>query len=282
MKISTLPYTINCKGRLLEFNRPLVMGILNVTPDSFYDGSCYNGDLAIGNRIEQMLEEGVDIIDLGAMSTKPGSVEVSPEEEMQRLRPALKMFNKYFPEAIVSVDTYRANIAREVVEKYGVAMLNDISAGELDPTMLQTIAELKVPYVMMHIKGTPQTMQNSPRYDDLVQEVMLFFAEKMEQARLLGISDVIIDPGFGFGKTVEHNYELMRQLGTLKILEKPILVGISRKSMIYKVLETDPEHALTGTIALNMAALLNGADIIRVHDVRDAVQTVKIFNQLKA
>ena len=256
------------------------MGILNVTPDSFYDGSCYNGELAIGNRIEQMIEEGVNIIDLGAMSTKPGSAEVSVEEEMQRLKPALKMLNKYFPETVVSVDTYRANIAREVVEKYGVAIVNDISAGELDTNMFQTIAELKVPYVMMHIKGTPQNMQNAPQYNDLVQEVMMFFAQKMEQAKLLGIPDVIIDPGFGFGKTVEHNYELLKNMETLKILEKPILVGVSRKSMIYKVLETDPENALTGTIALNMAALLKGASILRVHDVKDAVQTVAVFNKL--
>lgn len=280
MKTSKLPYTINCKGKLIDLSAPLVMGILNVTPDSFYDGSCYNGELAIGNRIEQILEEGAAIIDLGAMSTKPGAAEVSVEEEMKRLKPALKMINKYFPEAVVSVDTYRASIAREVVEKYGVAIVNDISAGDLDPAMLQTVAELKVPYIMMHLKGTPQNMQDSPQYDDIVQEVMMFFAKKMEQAKILGISDIIIDPGFGFGKTVEHNYELMNHLDTLKILEQPILIGISRKSMIYKVLETDPENALTGTIALNMAALMKGADIIRVHDVKDAVQTVKVFNKL--
>lgn len=276
-----LPYTINCKGQLIDLSTPLVMGILNVTPDSFYDGSCYNGELAIGNRIEQMLEEGVDIIDLGAMSTKPGAAEISEEEEMKRLKPALKMINKYFSDAVVSVDTYRSSIAREVVEKYGVAIVNDISAGELDANMFATIADLKVPYIMMHIKGTPQNMQNDPQYDDLVQEIMMYFAKKLEQAKSLGISDIILDPGFGFGKTVAHNYELMKNLDTLKILERPMLVGISRKSMIYKVLETDAENALTGTIALNMAALLNGANILRVHDVKEAVQTIKIYQALR-
>jgi dihydropteroate synthase len=216
------------------------------------------------------------------MSTKPGAAEISSEEEMRRLKPALKMLMKYFPEAIISVDTYRSEIAKEVVEKYGAAIVNDISAGELDAEMFQTVASLKVPYIMMHIKGTPQTMQQNPQYEDIVQEIMLYFAKKLEQVKTLGVSDIIIDPGFGFGKTVAHNYELLKNLATLKILEKPILIGLSRKSMIYKVLETNAENALTGTIALNMAALLNGANFLRVHDVKEAVETVKVFQALNS
>ena len=276
------PLFINVNGKLMDLSEPQVMGILNVTPDSFYAGSRAETERDITQRIHQIVNEGASIIDIGAYSSRPNAQHISAEEEMSRLRTGLELIRKHHPEAIVSVDTFRADIARMCVEEYGVAIINDISAGNMDEQMFPTIARLGVPYIIMHMKGTPQNMQENPHYDHFLKEIFYYFSEKVQKLRDLGAKDIIIDPGFGFGKTIEHNYELMNHLEEFHLFELPILVGISRKSMIYKLLGITPEEALNGTTALNTIALTKGAHILRVHDVKEAVECVKIVQKMKA
>ena len=276
------PLFINVNGKLMDLSEPQVMGILNVTPDSFYAGSRAETERDITQRIHQIVNEGASIIDIGAYSSRPNAQHISAEEEMSRLRTGLELIRKHYPEAIVSVDTFRADIARMCVEEYGVAIINDISAGNMDEQMFPTIARLGVPYIIMHMKGTPQNMQENPHYDHFLKEIFYYFSEKVQKLRDLGAKDIIIDPGFGFGKTIEHNYELMNHLEEFHLFELPILVGISRKSMIYKLLGITPEEALNGTTALNTIALTKGAHILRVHDVKEAVETVRIVEKMKA
>lgn len=273
--------SINLNGRLLSFKSPVVMGILNVTPDSFYAGSRQADEAAVAQRIETILSEGGTIVDIGGYSSRPDAAEVTEEDEWQRIEPALKRMQKDYPDVPVSVDTFRAAIARRAVEEYGAAMINDISGGMLDPQMFGTVASLQVPYILMHMRGTPQTMQQQTDYDDLMEEIMLYFAQKVRMLRQLGVNDVILDPGFGFAKTLEQNYELMRSFAEFSLhFDTPLLVGISRKSMIYKLLNTTPENSLNGTTVLNTYALLNGADILRVHDVKAAAEAIEIVKQL--
>ena len=273
--------TLNIRGTLTSLETPLVMGILNITPDSFYADSRKQTEAAIEERIQTILSEGGQIIDIGGYSSRPDAVEVSPEEEMSRLAFALKILNAHYPDTPLSVDTFRADVARRCVEEYGVAIVNDISGGELDREMFDTVACLHVPYIMMHMRGTPQTKQQHTDYTDMMEEIMLYFAAKVRRLRLLGVNDIILDPGFGFSKTVEQNYALMSRLREFGEFGLPLLVGVSRKSMIYKFLGGTPADSLNGTTVLNTFALMNGADILRVHDVRAAVEAVKIVNQLK-
>ncbi|RAR48946.1 dihydropteroate synthase [Flavobacterium lacus] len=268
---------INCLGNLIDLSSPSVMGILNVTPNSFYDGGRYQQETEILKRVEVMLTEGADFVDIGAYSSKPNAEFVSEEQELSRLLPILKSVLKEFPTTIISVDTFRSEIAKASIEN-GAAIINDISAGSLDDKMMEMVAKFQVPYIMMHMKGTPQTMMNLTKYDDIVKELLFYFSEKIAQARSFGINDLIIDPGFGFAKTVEQNYEVMQKLQLFESLELPVLAGVSRKSMIYKPLESTPEKALNGTTALNMIALTKGASILRVHDVKEAVECVKLFS----
>ena len=265
---------------MLDLATPQVMGILNVTPDSFYSRSRMQTKEDVAARARQILDEGASIIDIGAYSSRPNAEHISAEEEMNRLRTGLEILNRNHPEAIISVDTFRADVAEECVKEYGVAMINDIAAGEMDHRMFQTVADLGVPYIMMHMKGTPQSMQKEPSYDNLIKDVFLYFARKVQQLRDLGVKDIILDPGFGFGKTLAHNYELFKHLEDFKLFELPLLVGISRKSMIYKLLDSSPEEALNGTTVLNTIALTKGVDILRVHDVKACVEAVRIFNQM--
>lgn len=273
--------TINIKGELFSLDRPVVMGILNVTPDSFFAGSRKRTEAEIAMRIEEILAQGGDWIDIGGYSSRPDATPVTADEEMRRLELGLEILRHDYPSVPVSVDTFRADVARYCVEKYGVAMINDISAGELDPEMFRTVADLKVPYIMMHMRGTPQTMASLTDYTNLMDEIMLYFAEKVRQLCLMGVSDLILDPGFGFSKTLEQNYELMAHLREFGIFDLPILVGISRKRMIYQLLGGTPEESLNGTTALHTYALLNGADILRVHDVKEAVEAVRIVQKIK-
>lgn len=272
--------SLNVNGRLLDLSTPQVMGILNVTPDSFYAGSRMQTEAEIAARARQVLDEGAAIIDIGAYSSRPNAEHISPEEEMKRLRIALEILNRNHPEAIISVDTFRADIAEQCVNEYGVAIINDIAAGEMDNRMFETVARLGVPYIMMHMQGTPQNMQKEPHYDNLLKEIFMYFAKKVQQLRDLGAKDIILDPGFGFGKTLDDNYELMAHLEEFSIFELPLLVGVSRKSMIYRLFDITPEEALNGTSILNTVALMKGADILRVHDVREAVEAVKITGKL--
>lgn len=272
---------INVNGQLMDFERPRVMGILNVTPDSFYAGSRQQTTEDITHRVHQIIEEGGDIIDIGAYSSRPFAEDVSPEEEMRRLRQGLGIVRKVAPEAIISVDTFRSDVARMCVEEFDVAIINDISGGEMDQHMFATIAELQVPYILMHMKGTPQDMQVNPGYEHLLKEVLYYFSKKVAQLHDLGVKDIILDPGFGFGKTIDDNYLLLEHLDDFQILELPILVGVSRKSMIYKVLGITPEDALNGTTALNTIALMKGADLLRVHDVREATEVINIVEKIK-
>lgn len=274
-------YTLNVSGTLLNFNCPVVMGILNVTPDSFYAESRTTGEAEIKKRARQIVDEGGTVIDIGAYSSRPGADDVPAEEEMKRLRSALTAVKAETPDAILSVDTFRADVAKMCVEEFGVDIINDISGGELDRNMFRTIARLGVPYILMHMIGTPATMQKDPHYNNLMRDVFRYFAEKIQHLHEMGVKDIIIDPGFGFGKTLEDNYELMNHLSEFTEFNLPLLVGISRKSMIYKLLGQTAEEALGGTIALNMAALERGADILRVHDVKAAAETVKIFTALQ-
>ena len=273
--------TINIKGELFSLDRPVVMGILNVTPDSFFAGSRKRTEAEIAARIEEILAQGGDWIDIGGYSSRPDATPVTADEEMRRLELGLEILSRDYPSVPVSVETFRADVARCCVEKYGVAMINDISAGELDPEMFRTVADLKVPYIMMHMRGTPQTMASLTDYTNLMDEIMLYFAEKVRQLCLMGVSDLILDPGFGFSKTLEQNYELMAHLREFGIFDLPILVGISRKRMIYQLLGGTPEESLNGTTALHTYALLNGADILRVHDVKEAVEAVRIVQKIK-
>ncbi|MDR3261955.1 MAG: dihydropteroate synthase [Tannerella sp.] len=273
--------SLNIKGRLLWLHEPLVMGILNVTPDSFFEGSRMQNEAAIHKRIETILEEGGTIIDVGGYSSRPDAAEVSPDEEMRRLITALEPLRAHYPDVIVSVDTFRAEIARRAVETYGVAIVNDISGGAPDSQMFETVAQLQTPYILMHMRGTPQTMQRQVDYTDMMDEVMLYFAEKLRTLRLLGVNDVILDPGFGFSKTLEQNYELMRRLPEFAMFKLPLLVGISRKRMLSQLLGGTADESLNGTTVLNTYALLNGANLLRVHDVKAAVEAVRITNKLK-
>ena len=273
--------SLNVNGRLLDFSTPQVMGILNVTPDSFYAGSRMQTEADIAARARQILDEGASIIDIGAYSSRPAAEHISAEEEMKRLSTGLEILNRNHPEAIISVDTFRADIAERCVNDYGVAIINDIAAGEMDDRMFETVARLGVPYIMMHMQGTPQNMQKRPRYDNLLKEVFMYFAKKVQQLHALGAKDIILDPGFGFGKTLDDNYELMANLEEFSIFELPLLVGVSRKSMIYRLFDATPQEALNGTSILNTIALIKGADILRVHDVREAVEAVKITEKLQ-
>lgn len=272
---------INVNGQLMDLSHPRVMGILNITPDSFYADSRKQTEKDIIARIHQILDEGGDFIDIGAYSSRPDASDVSPKEEMERLKYGLEILRNECPEAVVSVDTFRADVAKMCVEEYGVALINDIAAGQMDPEMFSTIAQLKVPYIMMHMQGTPQNMQKNPHYDNPVKEIILYFAEKIEKLRASGVKDLIIDPGFGFGKTLAHNYEILDKLEELQMFQLPILIGVSRKSMVYKLLGGGPEDALNGTTALHAIALMKGARILRVHDVKAATETVRIFQALK-
>ena len=273
---------LNIRGKLMSLDIPVVMGILNVTPDSFFANSRKQNETAIAKRIEEIISEEGAFVDVGGYSTRPGAAEVTVEEEWGRVEPALKILRDDFSEIPVSIDTFRADIARRAVEEYGVAMINDISGGAVDEKMFETVAGLNVPYVLMHIKGTPRTMQQNAEYKNVIEDVMIYFAEKARTLRLLGVNDIIIDPGFGFSKTTEQNYELIRHLKEFSMmLECPLMVGISRKSMIYNLLDNTAEDSLNGTTVLNAFALLNGADILRVHDVKAAVEAVKIVCKLK-
>lgn len=275
------PTYINVKGRLLDLTTPQVMGILNVTPDSFYSGSRMQTQEEIAVRARQIIDEGASIIDIGAYSSRSNAEHITAGEEMNRLRTGLEIVNRNHPDAIVSVDTFRADVAEQCVKDYGVAIVNDIAAGEMDDRMFETVARLGVPYIMMHMQGTPQNMQKEPHYDNLIKEVFIYFARKVQQLRDLGMKDIILDPGFGFGKTLEHNYELMAHLEEFSIFELPLLVGVSRKSMIYKLLGVTPQDALNGTTVLDTVALMKGANILRVHDVREAVEAVRIVEKLR-
>jgi dihydropteroate synthase len=276
------PRYINVNGRLMDLSEPQVMGILNVTPDSFYAGSRAETEQDIIRRLHQIVDEGASIVDIGGYSSRPDAEHISAEEEMNRLRNGLEIIRKHRPEAIVSVDTFRADVARMCVEEYGAAIINDISAGQMDGQMFTTIARLGVPYIIMHMKGTPQDMQVNPQYGHFLKEVFYYFSEKVQRLRDLGVKDIIIDPGFGFGKTLEHNYELMNHLEEFSLFELPLLVGVSRKSMIHKLLDITPQEALNGTTVLNSVALLKGADILRVHDVKEAVESVRIIGKMKS
>lgn len=271
--------TINCGGELINFQSAKVMGIVNITPDSFYDGGTLTTEKAILERVEKHLSDGASFIDIGAVSTRPGSKAVSEIEELDRLLPTIKSIKKEFPNAIISVDTYRSKVADTVI-KEGACIINDISSGDMDESMLKIIAKHKVPYIMMHMQGTPENMQQNPIYQNVTKEIIFYFSQKIEIINRLGINDVILDPGFGFGKTIEHNYQLLNELSLFKFAECPILVGISRKSMIYKTLNITAQDALNGTTTANTIALINGADILRVHDVKQAVETIKIVEAL--
>lgn len=265
----------------MDLSHPVVMGILNVTPDSFFAGSRKQSETEIAERVHQIINEGGSIIDIGAYSSRPNAQDVSAEEEMERLRYGLSIIRRECPDAVVSVDTFRADVAKMCVEEYGAAIINDIAAGTMDTAMFPTVAQLGIPYIIMHMQGTPQTMQQHPHYDNVAKEVIYYFSEKVQRLRDLGVKDIILDPGFGFGKTLEHNYALLNQLEEFSIFGLPLLVGVSRKSMIYKLLGGGPEDALNGTTAVNTIALMKGADILRVHDVKAAVEAVKIVTALR-
>lgn len=269
-------FTLNCKGRLLKVEKPLVMGIINVTPDSFYNDSRFTGTEAILKQAEQMLGEGASILDIGGQSTRPGSERISPEEELKRVVDPINAIHEKFPEAFISVDTYYSSVAREAAAA-GACIINDISAGRIDTEMIKTVAGLQTPYVLMHMQGEPQTMQQEAKYNDVTKEVLDFFISKRQELFKAGIQDVIIDPGFGFGKTITHNFELLRNLSLFKMLNSPILLGVSRKSSIYETLGITANEALNGTTVLNTIGLMNGATILRVHDVKEAVEAIKLF-----
>ncbi len=269
--------TINCKGILVDLSVPKVMGILNITPDSFFDGGKYMEDTTILTQVQKMLDEGATFIDVGAYSSRPGAIHISEEEELDRMLPIIDLLMLHFPRILISVDTFRSEVARQCIAR-GAAMINDISAGEMDANMFATVAELQVPYCMMHMLGTPQNMQSDPKYKDVVTSVLSFFAHKTNQLKLLGLKDVLIDVGFGFGKTMAHNYKLLQQLSLFKNIGFPLLVGVSRKSMLYKPLGVSASDALNATTVANTIAVLNGASIVRVHDVKEAAEALKIIS----
>lgn len=274
--------TLNLRGRLLELREPQIMGILNVTPDSIFSESRTPDEEHIAQRVKQMMNDGADMIDIGGYSSRPGANDVSTEEEMNRLRRGLRIIRKLYPDVLVSVDTFRADVARMCIEEEGADIINDISGGMMDRQMFRTVAQLHVPYIMMHMQGTPDSMQLAPHYDNLRQEVMLYFAERIDRLCQMGVKDIIVDPGFGFGKTMEHNYELMAHLEDFHVFGLPLLVGISRKTMIYKLLGGTPQTSLNGTTVLNTIALTKGAHILRVHDVKEAVEAKRIVGMCKA
>ncbi len=273
-------YSLNITGRLWQVEKPLVMGILNITPDSFYAGSRWSDELQTLSRAEKMLTEGADILDIGGQSTRPGAERISAQDEINRVVPAIKTVLERFPDAVISIDTFYSEVAKQAVDN-GAAIVNDISAGSLDERMFSTVAKLNVPYILMHMQGEPQTMHLNPQYNNVVSDVVKFFSEKINQLRLLGVNDLILDPGFGFGKTQEHNIELMQHLDALSIFDIPLLVGISRKKMVQRMVETDATGALNGTTALNTIALMKGAQLLRVHDVKEAVEAVKVANHFQ-
>lgn len=272
--------TINCKGNLINLSSPKVMGILNITPDSFFDGGHYKNEAEILSQTEKMLSEGATFIDVGAYSSRPGATHVSEEEELQRIVPVINLLVKNFPEIIISVDTFRSKIAEETINS-GAAIVNDISGGKMDKNMFETVANLQIPYVLMHMLGTPQNMQKNPIYKDVTQDIISFFAEQIHKLHQLKLNDIIIDVGFGFGKTTTHNFDILKNLSLFKNLDAPILAGISRKSMLYKTLDISAQEALNATTSANTIALLNGANILRVHDVKEALEAIKIVEQLK-
>ncbi len=278
-KIFSTNKTLNIRSKLINLLQPKVMGILNVTPDSFFDGNRYTDETAVLKQIEKMLTEGADFIDVGGYSTRPGAKEITVEEEMARVLPTLKSILKNFPEAIISIDTYRSTVAKCAVNE-GASIVNDISGGGLDDKMFETVAELNVPYILMHMRGTPQTMSQHAEYENLTKEIIDYFHPKISELGHMGVKDVIVDPGFGFAKTINQNFELLNKLEHFTILGKPLLVGLSRKSMVWKTLKTNPENALNGTTAVNAIALLKGADILRVHDVREAKEVISLVHQL--
>jgi len=271
--------SINCKGTLIDLSSPKVMGILNITPDSFFDGGKYNNPSAIINHIEKMLSEGATFVDVGAYSSRPGAKHISEEEELARIIPVIKLLIEEFPKLLISVDTFRGSIAEQCIQ-LGACMINDISAGNMDKNMFATVAKLQVPYIMMHMQGNPQTMQAKPTYANIVQELLYYFSKKINEIRSLGVNDIIADVGFGFGKTLEQNYELLKHLALFKNLDVPTLVGLSRKSMLFKPLEINQNKALNATTSANTIALLNGANMLRVHDVKEAVEAIKIVELL--
>jgi dihydropteroate synthase len=272
--------TLNCGGQLLDLATPIVMGILNVTPDSFYDGGKYQEGTILLDRVGQMLEEGARIIDVGGMSSRPGAELIEVQEELDRVLPAVSAITDHFPDAIISIDTIRSEVAQQAVHA-GASIVNDISAGQIDEDMYATVAQLGVPYILMHMKGQPKTMQREAKYEDPVQEILDFFIQEVGQLRELGVVDIVLDPGFGFGKTITHNYQILKKMHVFNMLDLPVLTGISRKSMIYKTLGTTPDHALNGTTALHMIALQQGTRILRVHDVKEAVETIKLWERLE-
>jgi len=273
--------TINCKGKLIALSTPKIMGILNLTPDSFYDGGKYRDENSVFLQVEKMLTDGAAFIDVGAYSSRPGAQHISEQEELKRIVPIVKKLIAKFPDILLSIDTFRSEVAKECI-KHGAALINDISAGEMDDKMMQTAGELNVPYIMMHMNGTPQNMQQNPTYTNITQDLLYYFSEKIALARSFGINDVIIDPGFGFGKTNAHNFQLLNELELFKNIELPLLIGLSRKSMIYKTLDTDAENALNGTSVLNTISLFKGANILRVHDVKEAMECVTLTQNLSS
>lgn len=274
-------HTLNLRGKLYSLCEPKIMGILNVTPDSFYAESRTSNEEHIAARVQQLMDDGADMIDIGGYSSRPGADDVSPEEEMNRLRRGLRVVRRLYPEVPISVDTFRADVARMCVEEEGADIINDISGGMMDRQMFRTVARLGVPYILMHMQGTPDTMQQAPHYDNLRREVMLYFAERIDRLCQMGAKDIIVDPGFGFGKTLEHNYELFHHLDDFNLFNLPLLVGISRKSMIYKLLRGTPQTSLNGTTVLNTIALMKGVHILRVHDVKEAVEAKRIVMKMK-
>ncbi|AXT19294.1 dihydropteroate synthase [Flavobacteriaceae bacterium AU392] len=271
--------TINCKGQLIDLSSPKVMGILNITPDSFYDGNKFNDEKSILLQTEKMLSEGATFIDVGAYSSRPGATHISEAEELQRILPIIDLLLKHFPSSLLSIDTFRSSIAKQCIA-HGAALINDISAGQLDNEMMSTIGKLSVPYIVMHMIGTPQNMEQNIHYEDMIKEIIYYFSKKINEARSHQVNDIIIDPGFGFSKTLEQNYKLLNQLELLKLIDLPLLIGISRKSMIYKLLKNSPQEALNGTSSLNTIALLKGASILRVHDVKEAMECIALTSQL--
>jgi len=274
--------SINLNGRLIDFSKPVVMGILNVTPDSFFDGGKYKTEKKVVKRAEEILEQGGTIIDIGAVSTQPGSDGVSTKDEIDRIIPAVKAVRKAFPEAVISIDTYRSWVAMKVIEDCGPCIVNDVSGGNFDVHMFETIGKLGVPYILMHMQGTPVKMQDNPEYEDIIRDMLQRFTDRVKKLNKAGVKDVIIDPGFGFGKTLEHNYELLNRLDSFKVFQLPVMVGVSRKSMIHKLLGQKPEDALNGTSVVNTLALMGGADLLRVHDVREAVEAVRIMEMVRS
>ncbi len=272
--------TINCKGTLIDLSTPKVMGILNITPDSFFDGGKYKNEKDILSQVEKMLSEGATFIDIGAYSSRPGATHISEDEELNRIIPIVELLTANFPGIVISIDTFRSKIAKETIAS-GAALINDISGGNMDKDMFRTIAKLQVPYILMHMQGTPQNMQKNPSYKNITTDLISFFAEKIFELHRLKVNDVIIDVGFGFGKTIEHNYQLLKQLDLFKNLDAPILTGVSRKSMLYKLLNVTPKDALNATTAANTIALLNGTNILRVHDVKEAMEAVSITEMVK-